>query len=79
MTGAVGWVTRTDGSIQATYDGHRLYTASVDTAAGQARGNGLDASGGLWHEVTVSGAAVPASSSSPGMRSGGSGGGGYGY
>ena len=43
------------------------------------QGNGLDASGGLWHEVTVSGAAAPASSPSPGRRSGGSGGGGYGY
>jgi len=74
VTGAVGWVTPTDGSIQATYDGHPLYTGSVDTAPGQARGNGLDTSGGLWHEVTVSGAAAPASSPSPGMRSGGSGG-----
>ncbi len=79
VTGAVGWITRADGSIQATYDGHPLYTASVDTAPGQARGNGVNASGGLWHEVTVSGAAAPASSPSPGTRSDGSGGGGYGY
>jgi predicted lipoprotein with Yx(FWY)xxD motif len=79
VTGAVSRVTRTDGSIQATYDGHPLYTGSVDAAPGQARGNGMNASGGLWHEVTVGGAAAPASSPSPGMRSGGSGGGGYGY
>jgi predicted lipoprotein with Yx(FWY)xxD motif len=78
VTGAVGWITRADGSVQATYDGHPLYTASVDTAPGQARGNGVNASGGLWHEVTVPGAA-PASSPSPGTRSDGSGGGGYGY
>ena len=51
VTGAVGWVTRTDGSIQATYDGHRLYTGSVDTAAGQARGNGLTAPGGVRQQA----------------------------
>jgi hypothetical protein len=77
--GTIGWIARSDGSIQATYDGHPLYSASVDTAPGQARGNGLTASGGLWHEVTVPGAAAPASSPSPGTRSNGSGGGGYGY
>jgi predicted lipoprotein with Yx(FWY)xxD motif len=76
--GPVGWIRRSDGSIQATYDGHPLYTASLDTAPGQARGNGVNGSGGLWHEVTVPGAAAPASSS-PSPRSDGSGGGGYGY
>ena len=80
VSGAVGWIRRPDGSIQATYNGHPLYTASVDTAPGQARGNGVTASGGLWHEVTVPGAAAPATSRSPGTRSAGSeGGSGYGY
>ena len=57
--------------MQATYDGHPLYTYAADTAAGQAKGNGLNLSGGVWHEVTVSGAAAPAatpSASSQGMR-----------
>ena len=76
VTGAVGWIRRPDGSIQATYDGHPLYTASVDTAPGQAGGNGLNASGGLWHEVTIPGAAAPATSPPPGTRSADSGGGG---
>jgi predicted lipoprotein with Yx(FWY)xxD motif len=75
VSGAVGWIRRPDGPIQATYDGHPLYTASVDTAAGQARGNGMTASGGRWHEVTVPGAAAPAASPSPGPGSAG----GYGY
>jgi predicted lipoprotein with Yx(FWY)xxD motif len=78
VRGTVGWIRRPDGSIQSTYDGHPLYTASVDTAPGQARGNGVTASGGLWHEAAVPGAAAPATSPPPGTRSASSGGG-YGY
>jgi predicted lipoprotein with Yx(FWY)xxD motif len=59
VTGKLGTITRSNGSIQATYDGHPLYTYSGDTAPGQAKGNGLRLSGGVWHEVTVSGMAVP--------------------
>jgi predicted lipoprotein with Yx(FWY)xxD motif len=55
VTGRLGTIRRSDGSTQATYDGHPLYTYVGDTAAGQAHGNGLNLNGGLWHEVTVSG------------------------
>jgi predicted lipoprotein with Yx(FWY)xxD motif len=55
VTGKLGTIKRSDGSTQATYDGHPLYTYVGDTAPGQARGNGLNLNGGLWHEVTVSG------------------------
>jgi predicted lipoprotein with Yx(FWY)xxD motif len=41
--------------VQATFDGHPLYTFADDTAPGQAKGNGLNANGGLWHEITTSG------------------------
>ena len=71
VTGTLGTITRSDGSTQATYNGHPLYTYTADTAPGQANGNGINVSGGVWHEVTVSGAAAPASSPSSG------GGGGY--
>jgi predicted lipoprotein with Yx(FWY)xxD motif len=54
VPGAIGAITRPGGSVQATYDGHPLYTASVDTRPGQARGNGLYSGGGVWHEVIVS-------------------------
>jgi predicted lipoprotein with Yx(FWY)xxD motif len=64
------------GTIQATYNGHPLYTYAGDSAPGQDKGNGLNVSGGLWYNVPVSGSAAPASSSS---SSSGGGGGGYGY
>ena len=70
VTGKLGTITRADGSTQATYEGHPLYTYVADTAPGQAKGNGLNLSGGVWHEVLASGSAAPASSPA-------SGGGGY--
>jgi predicted lipoprotein with Yx(FWY)xxD motif len=54
VTGKLGTITRSDGSTQATYNGHPLYTYVSDTAPGQAKGNGLNLSGGVWHEVPVS-------------------------
>jgi predicted lipoprotein with Yx(FWY)xxD motif len=74
VTGTFGTIKRADGSIQATFDGHPLYAFVGDSGPGQAKGNGLNAAGGLWHEITTSGAAAPAGASSPS-----SGGGGYGY
>jgi predicted lipoprotein with Yx(FWY)xxD motif len=74
VTGTLSTITRPGGGMQATYDGHPLYTYAGDTAPGQAKGNGLNASGGVWHEMTASGGAAPASSPSAS-----SGGGGYGY
>ena len=72
-SGVKGTFKRSDGSTQATFDGHPLYTFVGDSAPGQAKGNGLNAAGGLWHEVTTSGSAPAGGSAS------GSGGGGYGY
>jgi predicted lipoprotein with Yx(FWY)xxD motif len=63
VTGTLGVITRSGGTMQASYDGHPLYTYAGDSAPGQNKGNGLNLSGGLWHEVTVSGA-VPAASTS---------------
>jgi predicted lipoprotein with Yx(FWY)xxD motif len=80
VTGTLSTITRSDGTMQATYDGHPLYTYVGDTAAGQAKGNGLNLSGGLWYEMTVSGAKpAVATAGSTGSASTGSAGGGYGY
>jgi predicted lipoprotein with Yx(FWY)xxD motif len=64
VTGTLGIITRPDGTTQATYDGHPLYTYAGDSAAGQDKGNGLNVSGGLWWEMTVSGAKPATSTSS---------------
>jgi predicted lipoprotein with Yx(FWY)xxD motif len=78
VTGTLSTITRPDGTKQATYDGHPLYTYVGDTAAGQAKGNGLNLSGGLWYEMTVSGA-KPATGTTASTPSASTGGGGYGY
>jgi predicted lipoprotein with Yx(FWY)xxD motif len=75
VTGKLGTITRPDGTTQATYDGHPLYTFAGDTAPGQAKGNGVNASGGLWYEMTVSGTTAATGASAKPT----SGGGGYGY
>ena len=69
VSGTFGTIKRSDGSVQATFDGHPLYAFVGDTAPGQAKGNGLNAAGGLWHEVTTSGTA-PAGSSTSGSGGG---------
>jgi predicted lipoprotein with Yx(FWY)xxD motif len=55
VTGKLGTIKRPGGGLQATYDGHPLYTYIGDRGAGQANGNDLDLNGGLWYEVRVSG------------------------
>lgn len=89
VTGTLGTITRPGGATQATYDGHPLYTYAADSAPGQAKGNGLNVSGGVWWEMTVSGAkpAAATGSSTSGTSTGGTstggtstgGTGGYGY
>lgn len=53
VTGRLGTIKRSDGSAQATYNGHPLYTYIGDTSSGQAKGNNLNLNGGLWHEITL--------------------------
>jgi predicted lipoprotein with Yx(FWY)xxD motif len=55
VTGKLGMIRRPDGGLQATYDGHPLYTYIGDSGRGQASGNNLDLNGGRWYEVRASG------------------------
>ena len=75
VKGKLGVITRSNGAKQATWNGHPLYTYVGDTAPGMAKGNGLNISGGVWHDIVLSGSAAPA----PAKSSSSSGGGGYGY
>jgi len=75
VKGTLGVITRSNGAKQATWDGHPLYTYVGDTSPGMAKGNNLNISGGVWHEIVLSGKGAPATQSSPSS----SGGGAYGY
>src|SRR6266699_136925 len=77
VTGTLGTITRSDGTKQATYLGHPLYTYVGDKGPGQNKGNGLNISGGLWYEMTVSGS-TPAPGAGSTATSTSRGGGGYG-
>jgi predicted lipoprotein with Yx(FWY)xxD motif len=55
VTGTLGTITRPDGTKQATYDGHPLYTYVGDSKPGQANGNNINLNGGVWHEMAASG------------------------
>jgi predicted lipoprotein with Yx(FWY)xxD motif len=81
LTGTFGTIKRTNGTLQATYNGRPLYLFSGDKAAGQVNGNGVNTSGGLWYAETPSGAKLTAAQapapSSSSAAAGGSGG--YGY
>jgi predicted lipoprotein with Yx(FWY)xxD motif len=53
VTGSLGTIKRTDGSTQASYDGHPLYTYIGDSGPGRDSGNNLNLNGGLWRDVPV--------------------------
>src|SRR4029077_12937229 len=60
-----GWlatVMRPDGKTQVTYNGHPLYYFASDTAAGDAKGQGI---GGVWFIATATGAPPRASATPP--------------
>ena len=76
LTMAFGTIKRSGGQLQATYDGHPLYTYAGDTSAGQTGGNGKNLSGGLWWAMTPTGTKP---SAKPSASASSSSGGGYGY
>jgi predicted lipoprotein with Yx(FWY)xxD motif len=80
LPGKLATVRRPGGTTQVTYNGLPLYTFKLDTAPGQAKGNGYtDQFSGpkfTWEAITASGAPAGTGSSGSG---GSTGGGGYGY
>jgi predicted lipoprotein with Yx(FWY)xxD motif len=74
ISGSVGTIKRSDGSMQVTLDGMPLYTYSGDSKAGDVSGQGMNST---WYVVSPDGTQItkaPGSSSSG--SSGGSGAGG---
>jgi predicted lipoprotein with Yx(FWY)xxD motif len=72
--GMAGTTDRSDGTTQATYNGHPLYYFADDESAGDMNGQGEDDFGGLWTAVTPDGSPLSASepSSSPSSDGGSS-------
>jgi predicted lipoprotein with Yx(FWY)xxD motif len=58
VTGTLGTITRSDGTKQATYIGHPLYTYAGDSAGGQTTGQGLSQFGAPWYVVSPGGTAI---------------------
>ncbi len=54
--GLLGTIKRADGTLQATYRGHPLYTYAGDSSSGMVSGNAKNLSGGFWWAMTPSGA-----------------------
>jgi len=65
VTGALGTITRTDGTLQVTLGGHPLYYFAVDAAAGDTKGQGLN---DVWYLATPTGdpAGAASGAASPG-------------
>jgi predicted lipoprotein with Yx(FWY)xxD motif len=53
LTGTLGTITRSDGSKQATYNGHPLYTFKADSGPGQVNGNKVTGFGAKWYAITI--------------------------
>lgn len=58
QAGMLGTLTRRDGSVQVTYDGHPLYYYAEDQGPGQATGQDVTDEWGEWYLVTPEGGEV---------------------
>jgi predicted lipoprotein with Yx(FWY)xxD motif len=64
LPGKLGTISRGNGVVQATYDGHPLYTFAGDTTPGESKGNDIDGFGGLWWAMTSTGSMLAKSATS---------------
>jgi predicted lipoprotein with Yx(FWY)xxD motif len=58
VTARLGTIKRSDGSTQLTVNGWPAYTYAADSGPGQATGQGLNLSGGLWWALAPSGSQI---------------------
>jgi predicted lipoprotein with Yx(FWY)xxD motif len=54
----LGTITRSDGTLQVTYNGHPLYYFVADTADGVAHGEATKAFGAEWYVVNAAGSKI---------------------
>jgi predicted lipoprotein with Yx(FWY)xxD motif len=57
----LGTITRADGTVQLTYNGHPLYYFTADTGSGTAHGQAVKAFGAEWYVVNASGSKIDTS------------------
>jgi predicted lipoprotein with Yx(FWY)xxD motif len=74
LGGTLGVIKRSNGTMQATFDGHPLYLFAGDQAPGQANGNGVDGFGALWYAFKIGASTTANTGTSGGSGSSGSGG-----
>lgn len=55
MSSKLGTTKRSDGTVQATYAGHPLYTYAADKKPGEANGNDFSSFGAQWHALHANG------------------------
>jgi predicted lipoprotein with Yx(FWY)xxD motif len=55
LTAKLGTITRSDGTVQVTYNGHPLYYYAKDGDAGDAYGQGIKGFGAAWYVLAPSG------------------------
>ena len=55
MSSKLGTTKRSDGTVQATYAGHPLYTYAADKKPGEANGNDFSSFGAQWYALKGSG------------------------
>jgi predicted lipoprotein with Yx(FWY)xxD motif len=67
VSGKLGTITRSDGTVQVTRDGMPLYTFAFDKQPGDTNGQGLNEFGGIWTAAAAAGggASTPSTTSTP--------------
>ena len=74
VEGKIGLITRSDGTMQLTFNEMPLYTFIADKKPGDVQGDNVNQFGGLWHVAAIGGASGASSGGGSIYTSGSSGG-----